>query len=189
MVSGIGRAARLTRAAVVRSSQPNSSERASRASETAKSRTERHDGGQRPGRPCKDGPRIHRQRQGKAGAARHNSARHRGLPEKTATVPSPGRSGARFLILPPRMPSSPPKRHKIKPDGQRALELLASCPDGCPEALMIAHGFSIEQIVRLVRDGLATASAERVRAGRETLEVARVRITDAGRRALNGGND
>jgi len=66
-------------------------------------------------------------------------------------------------------------------DRQRALALLASCPDGCPEALMIAHGFTIEDMVALVHDGLATATAERVRAGRETLEVARVRITDAGR--------
>jgi hypothetical protein len=29
-----------------------------------------------------------------------------------------------------------------KPDRRRALELLASCLDGCTEAIMLAHGFS-----------------------------------------------
>jgi hypothetical protein len=44
---------------------------------------------------------------------------------------------------------------------RRALELLASCPDGCTEAMMLAHGFTVEQLSRLVRGGLATAGAER----------------------------
>jgi hypothetical protein len=71
-----------------------------------------------------------------------------------------------------------------KPDRRRALELLASCRDGCTEAMMLAHGFTIPQMVQLVRAGLATATAERVVAGRDTLKVATVRITEAGRRAL-----
>jgi hypothetical protein len=83
------------------------------------------------------------------------------------------------------MPTSPPRRrHGPKPDRRRALELLASCPDGCTEAIMLAHGFTVAQMVELVRAGLASASAERVVAGGRTIEVARVRITDAGRRAL-----
>jgi hypothetical protein len=49
---------------------------------------------------------------------------------------------------------------------------------------MLAHGFTIEQLVELVRAGLATAQAERMVAGGKAIEVARVRITDAGRRAL-----
>jgi hypothetical protein len=49
---------------------------------------------------------------------------------------------------------------------------------------MIAHGFTIEQMVELVRAGLATATAERVVAGGRTMEVATVKITDAGRRVL-----
>jgi hypothetical protein len=52
------------------------------------------------------------------------------------------------------------------------------------EAMMLAHGFTVPQMVELVRAGLATATAERVVAGRRTIEVARVRITEAGRRAL-----
>jgi hypothetical protein len=30
-----------------------------------------------------------------------------------------------------------------KPDRRRALEILASCRDGCTEALMLAHRFTI----------------------------------------------
>jgi hypothetical protein len=48
------------------------------------------------------------------------------------------------------------RRRSPKPDRRRALELLASCPDGCTEAIMLAHGFTIEQMVELVRTGLAT---------------------------------
>jgi hypothetical protein len=80
----------------------------------------------------------------------------------------------------------PRPRRRPRPDRRRALELLASCPDGCTEAIMLAHGFTTEQVVELVRAGLATATAERVVAGRHTIEVARVRITEARRRALNG---
>ncbi len=46
------------------------------------------------------------------------------------------------------------------------------------------HGFTIDLLVELVRSGLATAQAERVVAGGRAMEIARVRITDAGRRAL-----
>src|SRR5206468_1150658 len=49
---------------------------------------------------------------------------------------------------------------RAKPDRRRALELLASCRDGCTEAIMLAHGFTIEQMVELVRAGLVTATPE-----------------------------
>jgi hypothetical protein len=66
--------------------------------------------------------------------------------------------------------------------------LLADCPqEGCTEAIMLAHGFTIEQMVELVRAGLATATAQRVKAGRERMEIAMLRITDAGRWALGLG--
>jgi membrane carboxypeptidase/penicillin-binding protein PbpC len=63
---------------------------------------------------------------------------------------------------------------------------VASCRDGCTEAIMLAHGFSIDMMVELVNAGLATATGERVVAGGSTIEVARVKITEAGRRALAG---
>jgi hypothetical protein len=67
---------------------------------------------------------------------------------------------------------------------RRALELLATSRDGCTEAIMIAHGFTVAQVVEIVRAGLATAKAERVVAAGRTIEAARVRITEAGRRAF-----
>jgi hypothetical protein len=83
------------------------------------------------------------------------------------------------------MPTTDLRRRRLpKPDRRRALELLASCRDGCTEAMMLAHGFTIPQMVELVRAGLAMATADRVVAGRRTIKVARVRITEAGRRAL-----
>jgi hypothetical protein len=78
----------------------------------------------------------------------------------------------------PRLLRSP------KPDRRRALELLASSRDGCTEAIMLAHGFTIKQMVELVHAGLATAHSQRVIVGRRTVEVARVKITEAGRQAL-----
>jgi hypothetical protein len=78
------------------------------------------------------------------------------------------------------------RKHRPKPDRRRALELLASCRDGCTEALMLAHGFTTPQLVELIRAGLATATAERVVAGGKAMEIPRVRITEAGRRALAG---
>jgi hypothetical protein len=64
---------------------------------------------------------------------------------------------------------------------RRALELLAASRDGATEAILLAHGFSIEQIVDLVRTGLATAKAERVMAGGRTIRGCP--LADHGRRA------
>jgi hypothetical protein len=81
---------------------------------------------------------------------------------------------------PPNAATPPPPN----PDRRRALELLASCRDGCTEAIMLAHGFSIDMMVELVNAGLASATAERVIAGGKTIEVARVRTTEPGRQSF-----
>jgi hypothetical protein len=49
---------------------------------------------------------------------------------------------------------------------------------------MLAYGFKTEFLVELVDAGLATASIERMVAGGRRIEVTRMRITGAGRRAL-----
>jgi hypothetical protein len=49
---------------------------------------------------------------------------------------------------------------------------------------MLAHGFTVAQLVELVRAGLATATPQRVKAGRKRMEIAVLRITEAGRRML-----
>lgn len=51
-------------------------------------------------------------------------------------------------------------------------------------ALMLAYGFTTELMVALLRVGLAAVAAERVVAGGRKIEVATLRITGAGRRAL-----
>ena len=82
------------------------------------------------------------------------------------------------------MPQPRRRRHGPQPDRRRALELLASCRDGVSETLMRAHGVTVAQMIELARAGLATATAERMVAGGRTMEIATVRITDAGRKAL-----
>ena len=61
-----------------------------------------------------------------------------------------------------------------KPNRRRALELLASCPEGCTEAILAARDIPVSLIVQLVRAGLATTKAERVVAGRLTIEVTKI---------------
>ena len=61
---------------------------------------------------------------------------------------------------------------------RRALELLAASPDGCTEAIMLAHGFTVELLVDLCIAELATATPDRMVAGERTVEVARMRITE-----------
>jgi hypothetical protein len=40
---------------------------------------------------------------------------------------------------------------------RRALRLLASIPNGCTETLMLARGFELSMLRKLLRDGLAAA--------------------------------
>src|SRR2546430_14570621 len=76
-------------------------------------------------------------------------------------------------------------RKRIPPSiRRRAFELLASCRDGRTKAIMLAHGFTIERMVKLVRVGLAKATAERVVGGNHTIEIAQVWSIEAGGRRL-----
>jgi hypothetical protein len=68
---------------------------------------------------------------------------------------------------------------------RRALEILADAGrHGSADPLFLAQ-FTPE-LRDLVRDGLAMVQAERTMARGRTIEVARVRITDAGRVAVEG---
>jgi hypothetical protein len=64
--------------------------------------------------------------------------------------------------------------------------MLAGSPHGSTESIMLAHGFGIGTLRDLVRNGFATAETRTVRAGRQPIEVTKLTITDAGRRALGG---
>src|SRR5262249_35524956 len=56
------------------------------------------------------------------------------------------------------------------------------------DLLVLAHGFDSDMIAGLVSTGLAAAQRETMRAGGKTSEVVRIRITDAGRQALETGS-
>jgi hypothetical protein len=72
--------------------------------------------------------------------------------------------------MPTRRRKPPPK-----PDRQSILELIAGCgPLGMPEAILQAHGWTLADMVELVLV-------------EDRLKVTRVRLADAGRRALEKG--
>jgi hypothetical protein len=55
------------------------------------------------------------------------------------------------------------------------------------EMLVVAHGFSADVLADLVRNGLATVATETKMAARGlTIKVERIRVTDDGKRALDG---
>jgi hypothetical protein len=96
--------------------------------------------------------------------------------------PWPGGDGQ---VYAGRMPSASPRRLP-KTTRLRALELLADCdPEGCSGALLLANGVTIEQLDELVRARLVSATPHQVRAGRDRMAVATLRITEAGRRSLD----
>jgi len=85
------------------------------------------------------------------------------------------------------MPQPRRRRHGPKPNRRRALELLAASRDGCTEAMMLAHGFTVELMVDLCIAELAIATPERMVTGGRAIEVVRLRITESGRQALAQG--
>src|SRR5260370_1454231 len=77
------------------------------------------------------------------------------------------------------------RKRRLSGEARRALELLG-VQDGITEALMLAHGFTDRMLVRLARAGLITIRHEVIKADGKTIDVGRVWITEAGRRALEG---
>ncbi len=81
-----------------------------------------------------------------------------------------------------------PLKRRLSPEERRALELLASNPNGATEELLVHdHSFTRRMLTGLVDDGLVTARRQSIKAtGARTFEVVRMMITDAGRRAIEG---
>jgi hypothetical protein len=74
------------------------------------------------------------------------------------------------MNTPKHDPAPAPKPSSGSDHRRRALTVLAGSPDGCTEALLMAHGFTTALLADLVRDGFVTATM-------------RLRITErAGRR-------
>jgi hypothetical protein len=79
-----------------------------------------------------------------------------------------------------------PRIPRLGPERRGALGILADAPHGLTDGLMLAHGVTAKTIASLVRDGLATTRPETMKVGSTTIEVTRVKITDAGLRAIEG---
>ena len=59
-------------------------------------------------------------------------------------------------------------------------------PRGLADALLLTYGFTRDLLAGLVHTGLATTQRQTVKASGKTIEVVRIRITEAGQRALEG---
>jgi hypothetical protein len=86
---------------------------------------------------------------------------------------------------------------RLSREQRRALKVLADAPRGVnEEVLVVAHGFSAEMVSGLVLAGLATVVTETRKAGPRpttrqgprgpTITAERIRITDNGRKAIEG---
>jgi len=63
--------------------------------------------------------------------------------------------------------------------------LADAAHNGCAEAVLIERGFSTEMLASLVSTGLAAATMDTVWVGGQMTQVGWMRITNAGRYALN----
>jgi hypothetical protein len=77
------------------------------------------------------------------------------------------------------------RKRPLGSEQRRALRLLACSPLGVTEAVMHVHGFTRPMLAKLVRAGLAT-TAQRETVKTDGQSVGRVRITEAGRRVIEG---
>jgi hypothetical protein len=77
---------------------------------------------------------------------------------------------------------APPRKRLLGPQQRRALLFLAGIPFGATDATMSTNGFTRRMLAGLIRAGLVTVRREK--AGGQL--VGRVRITEAGRRVLEG---
>jgi len=74
---------------------------------------------------------------------------------------------------------------RLSAEQRRALAMLATAGrDGVTQGLLSSLGFDASLIAGLVNKGLVTLTSSKVRAGSKMIEVGRVRIKAAGRKAL-----
>jgi predicted component of type VI protein secretion system len=103
--------------------------------------------------------------------------------ESTMQAPariSASRAAARDMLAAARILEA--MGRDLTDDERRALDMLAGSQHGCTEAILRANGFGVGLLADLMRTGLAKAEAETTQAGPRV----RIRITDAGKRALAG---
>jgi hypothetical protein len=73
---------------------------------------------------------------------------------------------------------------RLTPEARHILVTLAAWPDGVLEPVLLAHGFHRKWIVALIGAGLATGTVEYTTARRQQPLKMRLKITQAGRLAL-----
>jgi hypothetical protein len=72
---------------------------------------------------------------------------------------------------------------KLNDDQRRILRTLAH-QNGCAEAVLLADGFSIDQLAGLVVEGYAVMERRRVEISGRIRTVVSMQITEAGRQAI-----
>jgi hypothetical protein len=76
---------------------------------------------------------------------------------------------------------------RLSAEQRRALHLLAINPHSITEELFVhCHGLSRRLLARLVRRGFAQKRLEMMMVADRAVAVVRLRITDAGRKAIEG---
>src|SRR5262249_10419175 len=102
------------------------------------------------------------------------------------SISGPVRSGEQCTLVHegPRL-APPPRKRRLTHEQRRALKKLARTPRGLTEHLLMAHGFSVEMLSGLVQADLAIVVTEPMSEPRGVINmIERIRITDAGRRAI-----
>ena len=79
-----------------------------------------------------------------------------------------------------------PKKQRFSERHRQVLEVLAMAPQGRSVNALLTIGFKLETIADLIRSELATVRLEVTENHDLRIEIARVRIADAGWRALEG---
>jgi hypothetical protein len=79
-----------------------------------------------------------------------------------------------------------PKNLRFSERHRQVLEVLAMAPQGRGVNALLTIGFKLETIADLIRSEFATVRLETAESHDSRIEVARVRIADAGWRALEG---
>lgn len=72
----------------------------------------------------------------------------------------------------------------LSDEERQALNALAGHSDGCDEAVLLTDGFTVRQLAGLVIDGFATGSVARIALDGREKPVVWMKITAAGRKAI-----
>ena len=79
-----------------------------------------------------------------------------------------------------------PENQSLGERHRRVLAVLAKAPRGRDVNALLTRGFRFETIADLIRSGLAMVELQSMERSEPNIHVARVTITDAGRRVLEG---